>query len=131
MNVLNFRNLKKFRINADIRINGKRISDKELISRSAYVQQDDLFISNLTVLEHLTFVAMLKIGSNFTNREKRKRVNEIIEEFNLEKCKHTKIGSHDNKKGISGGEKRRLSFASEVIQFIFYVLTFFITTLFC
>jgi ABC-type multidrug transport system ATPase subunit len=118
LNVLNFRNLKKFRINADIRINGKRISAKELISRSAYVQQDDLFISNLTVLEHLTFVAMLKIGSNFTNREKRNRVNEIIEEFNLEKCKHTKIGSHDNKKGISGGEKRRLSFASEVRKYI-------------
>jgi Fe-S cluster assembly ATPase SufC len=30
------------------------------------------------------------------------------------KCENTKIGSRDADKGISGGEKRRLAFASEV-----------------
>ena len=39
--------------------------------------------------------------------------------FNLWKCRNTKIGANDNKKGISGGEKRRLSFASEVIKGLF------------
>ena len=34
--------------------------------------------------------------------------------LSLLKCKDTKIGSQDSQKGISGGEKRRLTFASEV-----------------
>jgi ATP-binding cassette, subfamily G (WHITE), eye pigment precursor transporter len=58
--------------------------------------------------------AMLKMGPKYTEREKIYRVKEILDEFNLEKCKNTRIGSYNAKRGISGGEKRRLAFASEV-----------------
>jgi hypothetical protein len=37
-------------------------------------------------------------------------VDQIIEEFHLEKCKNNKIGYYNDKKGISGGEKRRMLF---------------------
>jgi len=81
---------------------------------------------------------MLKMDSKYTVKEKRQRVHEVLEEvkfafgkysffyaslkfsyklqfkLSLLKCKDTKIGSQDSQKGISGGEKRRLSFASEV-----------------
>ena len=56
LNVLNFRYLNKFKINADIKINGKLITESDLIKKSAYIQQDDMFISTLTVKEHLTFL---------------------------------------------------------------------------
>jgi ABC-type multidrug transport system ATPase subunit len=58
LNVLNFRYLNKFKINANIKINGKLISENDLNLKSAYIQQDDLFISTLTVKEHLTFLVI-------------------------------------------------------------------------
>ena len=116
LDVLNFRNLDRFRISAKIKLNGKLINSAELISKCGYVQQDDLFIGTLTVKEHLTFLAMLKMGRYYSIEEKHARVEETLQEFNLEKCKNTYIGYSDKKKGISGGEKRRLAFASEVIE---------------
>ena len=42
------------------------------------------------------------------------RVNEVIQELGLAKCQHDVIGDPGRLRGISGGEMRRLSFASEV-----------------
>ena len=115
LNVLNFRNLNKLSVNAKVKINGKVITELDLAKRAAYIQQDDLFIPNITVKEHLIFLAMLKMGSAFSNKQKRDRVEEILVEFNLRKCQNSKIGGVNNEKGISGGEKRRLSIASEIL----------------
>ena len=82
---------------------------------SGYVQQDDLFIATLTVREHLTFVANLQMGVNYTKEEIAARVDEVIIELNLIKSEKTFIGMGDVVKGISGGEKRRLAFASEIL----------------
>nr|UOU03358.1 ATP-binding cassette subfamily G-like 7 [Brachionus rubens] len=115
LNVLNFRNSANYVTSAKLKLNGRLLNGDELSNCSAYIQQDDLFITTLTVKEHLTFLAMLKMGPKFSKEKKMERVHEIIREFNLEKCKDTKIGGIDFKKGISGGEKRRLSFASEIL----------------
>lgn len=83
MNVLNFRNLKKLNVEACVKLNGKAINENDLANRAAYIQQDDLFIPNITVKEHLTFLAMLKMGRHFTYREKKNRVEELLSEVNL------------------------------------------------
>ena len=57
---------------------------------------------------------MLRMNKEISVQDKRKRVLQVLEEFNLEKCKDVKIGIPGLIKGISGGELRRLSFASEV-----------------
>ena len=57
---------------------------------------------------------MLRMKRSVTFKKKRERVNEVLSEFNLEICKNTKIGIPGNIKGISGGQKRRLAFATEV-----------------
>ncbi|CAF1123769.1 unnamed protein product, partial [Brachionus calyciflorus] len=46
---------------------------------------------------------------------KLRRVYQVLKEFNLEKRANVKIGIPGRKKGISGGEKRRLTFASEIL----------------
>lgn len=115
LNILNFRNRGKINIIGDVKINGK-VANWDLISRySGYVQQDDLFIATLTVKEHLTFLAMLKMGNDYTKEQILKRVDEVIIEMNLVKSENTYIGMGDRVKGISGGEKRRLAFASETL----------------
>ena len=138
LNALNMRNQEKLTIRGEIRVNGTLIQTSEDISSvSAYVQQDDLFIGHLTVKEHLIFQAMLRMDRSKTNEERLERVKQVIFEvinfylnniifklilnklmhllkLNLSKCQDNIIGIY-GRKGISGGEKRRLAFASEVI----------------
>jgi ABC-type multidrug transport system ATPase subunit len=56
------------------------------------------------------------MGRNVSTKTKLQRVEEVLEDLNLKKCEDTIIGSVElGIKGISGGEKRRLAFASEII----------------
>jgi ABC-type multidrug transport system ATPase subunit len=46
------------------------------------VQQDDLFIGTMTVREHLSFLAFLKMGRDFSSDEKYRRIEEVITQVN-------------------------------------------------
>ncbi|CAG7696963.1 unnamed protein product [Allacma fusca] len=116
LNVLTFRNTRKLNISGDIFVNGVPVKNSEMLSSiSAYVQQDDLFIGTLTVREHLIFQARLRMDRHFSFTDRVKRVDEVINDLGLTKCRDTLIGIPGRIKGISGGEMKRLSFASEVL----------------
>ena len=56
------------------------------------------------------------MDKHYTAAEKNERVEEVLQEMNLKKCEDTVIGVPQlGITGISGGEKRRLAFASELI----------------
>nr|QUF59467.1 ATP-binding cassette transporter Abcg-like2 [Brachionus angularis] len=115
LNALNFRNRGSLKINGEIKVNGNLVKTlQDISSISGYVQQDDLFIGYLTVKEHLMFQAMLRMEKGTSKENRMKRVDEVIHDLNLKKCENTIIGVFGIK-GISGGEKRRLGFASEII----------------
>lgn len=84
-------------------------------SISAFVQQEDIFLGNMTVYETLLFHAMLKVPASQSLEQKRQRVADLIHELGLQACQHTKIGVPGIFKGISGGEKKRLSIAVELV----------------
>ena len=46
--------------------------------------------------------------------ERLQRVYQVMSELGLTKCANTVIGAVGGTKGISGGERKRLAFASEV-----------------
>ena len=56
-------------------------------------------------------------------KQKLERVEQVLHEMGLKKCEGTVIGIPGKIKGISGGEKKRLSFASEVNELINVVCT--------
>jgi len=57
------------------------------------------------------------MDKQLTYVERMNRVEEVINEMGLTKCADTMIGEPERGiKGISGGEKKRLAFATEVIQ---------------
>ena len=58
------------------------------------------------------------MGRSVSSKKKRERVNEVLNEFNLETCKNVKIGIPGRIKGISGGQKRRLAFATEACNLL-------------
>ncbi|XP_052849342.1 protein white [Drosophila gunungcola] len=96
-------------------LNGQPVDAKEMQARCAYVQQDDLFIGSLTAREHLIFQAMVRMPRQLTYRQRVARVDQVIQELSLSKCQHTIIGVPGRVKGLSGGERKRLAFASEAL----------------
>ncbi|KAJ8612432.1 hypothetical protein CTAYLR_006585 [Chrysophaeum taylorii] len=76
-------------------------------ARAAYVQQEDALVGVLTVAETLA-VAAAFAGAP------RSRADELVREFGLESAKDTMVGTIFQK-GISGGQKRRLSIAVELV----------------
>ncbi|XP_013386693.1 protein white-like [Lingula anatina] len=114
MNVLTYRNRGNLVVDGTVKVNGKVIGPG-ITNVSVYVQQEDLFIGVLTVREHLQFQAQLRMDREVPFEERMDRVEEVIEETGLSKCADTRIGIPGRIKGISGGEMKRLSFASEAL----------------
>ncbi|CAF0768796.1 unnamed protein product [Didymodactylos carnosus] len=110
MNILTHRRPGKLLIESDVRINGQKMR-RDISGLSGYVQQDELFIGSLSVREHLRFHSMLRLGKEFTLDERNRRVDEVIKFV-----ENTTIGVPGIVKGLSGGEKRRLTVATEVLS---------------
>lgn len=115
LNTLTFRSASNIVVTGSRTINNLPINGSTLASLSAYVQQDDLFFANLTVREHLVFQALVRMDRDIPYEQRMQRVNEVISELLLTSCQNTIIGKPGKTKGISGGEMKRLSFASEVL----------------
>lgn len=45
---------------------------------------------------------------------RRRKVNQLMRQLSLYGARHTRIGGLDGQKTLSGGERKRLAFASEV-----------------
>jgi len=56
----------------------------------------------------------MKLDRRLGKWERERRIQELLVELGLKKCEHTRIGEPGKNKGISGGEKKRLTFATEV-----------------
>lgn len=77
---------------------------------SCYITQDDRLQELLTVLENMMIVADLKLGSRVSAQEKEAIIREILETLGLEETAETRAGR------LSGGQKKRLSIALELID---------------
>lgn len=100
-------------VEGSITANGVQWS-KALMRFSSYVKQDDMFYATITVREHLLFQARLRMGPHTTTEQHVERVDTVLEELGLTKCRDTLIGGI-RLRGISGGERKRLSFATEIL----------------
>lgn len=73
------------------------------------------FIETLTVLETLTFAAKMRLPRSMSNADKIARVHSVMQELNLTHIKDTKVGGTVIR-GISGGEKRRVTIGIELLS---------------
>ncbi|KAF9582690.1 ATP-binding cassette sub- G member 2 [Lunasporangiospora selenospora] len=109
------RNLGK--IQGDILLNDVPVKDYGSIRKRliGYVTQEDDFIETLTVLETLTFAAKLRLPRTMSNKDKMEKVHAVMQELNLTHIKDTKVGGAVIR-GISGGEKRRVTIGIELLS---------------
>lgn len=97
-----------------ILINGKPNTPRVVRKTIAHVRQDDRLLPHLTVRETLVFVAKLRLPTHFTKAQRDKRVDDVIAELRLRQCANTRVGN-DYVRGVSGGERRRVSIAVQLL----------------
>uniref|UniRef100_A0A914YIE6 ABC transporter domain-containing protein n=1 Tax=Panagrolaimus superbus TaxID=310955 RepID=A0A914YIE6_9BILA len=113
LNSLMGRNLKGLEVTGDIYVGGSK--EVKIVDVSGYVQQEEMFMSTLTVYEHLSIQAGIRL-SGLSKASINERLTEIMDELGLTKCKDSIIGLSGVKKGISGGEAKRLMVASVLLD---------------
>ncbi|CAN4127994.1 unnamed protein product [Withania somnifera] len=82
--------------------------------RTGFVAQDDVLYPHLTVTETLLFTALLRLPQSLSREEKERHVEHVIAELGLNKCRNSMIGG-PLFRGISGGEKKRVSIGQEML----------------
>jgi len=103
------------RAKGEVTVNGQNIG-KSFRALSAFVQQDDVLMGTMTVRETLRYASLLRLGSEVSLKEKRRRVLAVADELGLTKCLDTYVGTPGITKGISGGERKRLAIAIELLS---------------
>ncbi len=97
-----------------ITINGHDISEPAIRDLIGFVPQDDLLIEELTVYQNLYYTARLCFAT-LSEQEIDQRVLKTLKDLGLDIIKDLKVGSPINKY-ISGGQRKRLNIALELIR---------------
>ncbi|XP_039032839.1 ABC transporter G family member 12-like [Hibiscus syriacus] len=95
----------------NVLLNGKKRLDYGSV---AYVTQEDILLGTLTVRETITYSAQLRLPSSLNRKDIDDIVEGTITEMGLQECADRLIGNW-HLRGISGGEKKRLSIALEIL----------------
>jgi ABC-type multidrug transport system ATPase subunit len=116
LNVLAHRGFSaRVQVSSTVHINGLTPSLSDVQRLSSYVECDDALIGSLTVRETLYFAARLSLSGSRSAVERVRRVNELLQAFGLTDQAGALIGTLV-RKGISTGQKRRLSVAAQLLS---------------
>lgn len=97
-----------------ILVNGMQPTRRQFKRMSGFVDQDDSLMGTLTVRETLTYAALMRLPRKMPLKAKQKRVEDVIQELGISKIADSQIGV-PGQRGISGGEKRRVSIGKELV----------------
>ncbi|MCD7937953.1 MAG: ATP-binding cassette domain-containing protein, partial [Tannerellaceae bacterium] len=97
-----------------VTINGFSLETPEARRLIGFVPQDDLLIEELTVYQNLWYTARLCFNG-LSEIELEERVDQVLKDLDLSEIKSLQVGSPLNKT-ISGGQRKRLNIALELIR---------------
>lgn len=107
---------KRGQAGGDFFVNGERVSNSEYKNVVGFVDQEDTMLPTLTVHETILTSALLRLPRDMTRAAKEQRVFEVEKELGIYHIRDSLIGSEEGKgRGISGGEKRRVGIACELV----------------
>ncbi|NWZ38746.1 ABCG5 protein, partial [Brachypodius atriceps] len=98
----------------EVYVNGRQLKREQFRDCFSYVPQSDTLLSFLTIQESLTYTALLTL-KKCSNNSIKKKVDAVMAELSLSHIADKIIGSR-NVVGISGGERRRVSVAAQLLQ---------------
>lgn len=101
------------RLAGTITYNGKPFSNA-MKRNTGFVTQDDVLYPHLTVTETLVFTALLRLPNSLSKEEKIQHAEAVITQLGLTKCNNSIVGG-ERLRGISGGERKRVSIGQEML----------------
>ncbi|KAK9460334.1 uncharacterized protein V1516DRAFT_676352 [Lipomyces oligophaga] len=102
------------KVGGEILVNGYKVTENQFKSMIGFVDQEDALMSTLTVYETILNSALLRLPRTMSRNAKRLRVLETMQELGIMDIKDQVIG-WEGQRGISGGEKRRVAIACELV----------------
>ncbi|ETS62918.1 hypothetical protein PaG_02684 [Moesziomyces aphidis] len=103
-------------------VNGRKMADQEYKRVVGFVDQEDLLMETLTVYETVLYSALLRLPRDMSLEAKKFRTLETMQELGILGIRDSRIGGSGftaggskEGRGISGGEKRRVSIACELV----------------
>nr|CAB3482265.1 unnamed protein product [Digitaria exilis] len=83
--------------------------------RTGFVTQHDVLYPHLTVSETLWYTAVLRLPRSLTAGEKRSQAEAVARELGLAKVANAMVGGVRGVRGLSGGERKRVSIGLEML----------------
>ncbi|WVZ94938.1 hypothetical protein U9M48_040764 [Paspalum notatum var. saurae] len=83
--------------------------------RTGFVTQHDVLYPHLTVAETLWYTALLRLPRALGAGEKRAQAEAVARELGLAKVAHSVVGGVRGVRGLSGGERKRVSIGLEML----------------
>ncbi|EIN10088.1 hypothetical protein PUNSTDRAFT_102090 [Punctularia strigosozonata HHB-11173 SS5] len=101
-------------VGGSVKVNGREVGDAEYRKVVGFVDQEDTLMSTLTVYETVLYSALLRLPREMSFAAKEYRTLETLQELGILGIKDSRIGE-SGRRSISGGEKRRVSIACELV----------------
>ena len=98
---------------SSLRINGARLKVSQISKLVAFVPQDDVMLTALTVDELLRFSAQIRLPRDVPRAQLDGWVRTVIDLLGLTRQRHSVVG--DATRGLSGGQRKRVSIGLEVV----------------
>ncbi|KAK9471520.1 uncharacterized protein V1510DRAFT_426777 [Dipodascopsis tothii] len=108
------RKYKSGTVSGNFYVNGQDVSDSRFKNVVGFVDQEDYLMPTLTVYETILNSALLRLPRTMSKAAKKLRVIETMNELGIMAIRDQLIGSEGHR-GISGGEKRRVAIACELV----------------
>ena len=110
------RKKKRGAVNGSFWLNGEKVPNDEFRSVIGFVDQDDTMLPTLTVHETILDSALLRLPKEMSRNAKEQKVEDVERQLGIYHIRHQVIGSEEGAgRGISGGEKRRVGIACELV----------------
>lgn len=105
---------KSMTTSADLLVNGRPSTESQFREIASFVEQEDILIGSLTTRETIDFSARFARNRTLSDSDRKALVEQLLSAFGLGSCADTLIGT-PIRKGVSGGQKRRISVASQLV----------------
>ncbi|KAI9888025.1 MAG: hypothetical protein M1823_000146 [Watsoniomyces obsoletus] len=108
---------KRGTVEGDFYVNGEKVSDPDFRSVVGFVDQEDTMLPTLTVHETILDSALLRLPRDMSYSAKEQKAYEVEKQLGIYSIRDQLIGSEEgNVRGISGGERRRVGIARELVN---------------
>lgn len=101
-----------------VSINGHAVTSRAQLRRlCGFVTQEDNLLPLLTVRETILFAALFRLRAAMTARERHEKVEALMQELGLSEVADNYVGGGEtSSRGVSGGERKRVSIAVDIVH---------------